>query len=68
MLRLLWWFIRVVVIGEKRKPVCIRCDDRRQADYCEHGLCAKCCEHIGSSREPDCLRRQIVESRRLLSG
>ena len=48
MLRLLWWFVRVVIVGQKPRPRCVRGGawghDSRASVTCGSGLCVECCE------------------------
>jgi hypothetical protein len=67
MLRLLWWFVRVVVVGKGIAPRCARgCWltvvpwPLPAAPYCEHRLCADCCE--GRCK---CLKHQIDSTKEL---
>jgi len=69
MIRLLLWFFRFIVIGQRRaKPAekhCVRCQSRgysspERAEYCALKLCANCCEP-----RCDCLAHRVAEERQL---
>ena len=61
MIRLLIWFVRVVIIGRplRLRPPCVRgcfavIRTARAAVYCQHQLCVSCC-----ADRCRCLRAQI---------
>lgn len=49
MLRLLWWFVRVVIVGQKPRKECVRSHpghhSGRASVSCLSGLCVPCCEN-----------------------